>query len=93
MDEHSLATELLHELKMSCKQWFIAFCIMIGVEVATIAGFLWYITLPAEEYSIEQDMDDIEGDGTTQIIGGDNYGESKTKGNIQEESDEDTEQQ
>lgn len=80
----SLATELLHELKASSKRWFIAFCIMVGVEIATIAGFLWYISLPADEYSIEQQADN---DSDNTIIGGD-YNGITTESNLQEESSE-----
>ena len=74
-ENSSLATELLHELKLSAKRWFIAFCVMVFVEVATIAGFLWYISLPVEDYTIEQTADQlgntIDGDGTiTQTTGG-----------------------
>lgn len=68
MEEHiTLATELLHELKASAKRWFIAFCIMIVLEIATIAGFIWYISLPIEEYNYtEQTMDEISGDNVHQ---------------------------
>lgn len=66
--QESLATELLHEVKSQAKRWFIAFCIMVVMEIATIAGFLWYISLPVEEYTIEQSAEQnentIEGDGT-----------------------------
>lgn len=54
----TLATELLKELKNSAKRWFIAFCVMTGLELCTIAGFMWYISLPTEEYSIQQEADD-----------------------------------
>lgn len=55
MEERStLASELLHELKMSARRWFIAFCIMIVLELATIIGFVWYISLPVEDYSLGQ---------------------------------------
>ena len=65
----TLATELLHELKASAKRWFIAFCIMVCLEVATIVGFLWYISLPVEEYTYtEQTMDDISGSNVSQHI-------------------------
>lgn len=57
MQEETLATELLREIKQSAKRWFIAFLVMVGVELVTITGFLWYITLPTEEYSIEQESD------------------------------------
>lgn len=69
MDNESLATELLHEVKMSAKRWFIAFCIMVAVEIATIGGFLWYISLPIEEYTYtEQTMDDIDGNNVSQEV-------------------------
>ena len=68
----TLATELLHELKASAKRWFIAFCIMVCLEVATITGFLWYISLPIEEYTVtEQTMDDISGSNVSQHINDD----------------------
>lgn len=55
MEERTtLATELLHELKLSAKRWFIAFCVMVVLEIATIVGFMWYISLPVEDYSLEQ---------------------------------------
>lgn len=87
MDNETLATELLKELKASAKRWFIAFCIMVGVEVATIAGFLWYISLPVEEATIEQSADDVNDSNITQTIeGGENIGKGETESNIQEES-------
>lgn len=58
MAENSLATELLHEVKSSAKRWFIAFCIMVGLEIATIIGFMWYISLPTSDYSVSQEADD-----------------------------------
>lgn len=70
MEENNLATELLHELKATSKRWFIAFCIMIVLEVATIAGFLWYISLPVEDILIETD----DG-GNANYIGNDLNGE------------------
>jgi len=74
MEEKTLATELLHELKASAKRWFIAFCIMVGLEIATIGGFLWYITLPVEEYTYEQSAEDIQDSDVRQFIGGEDYG-------------------
>lgn len=74
MKEHrvatGLATELLSELKSSAKRWFIAFCIMVVLEVATIAGFMWYISLPVDESTTTQEIDDSQGD-IKQIIGDD----------------------
>ena len=68
-----LATEIMHELKKSSRRWFIAFCVMCIIEIGTICGFLWYVSLPVEESTkIEQDADDVSGDEFKQIIG-DNY--------------------
>lgn len=79
MDEKSLASELLHELKMSCKRWFIAFIIMVGVEIATIVGFLWYISLPVEyeDVQYEQQAENDNNSRSLQVIG-DYYGEDET---------------
>ena len=68
MDEErtTLASEMLSELKRSTKRWFIAFLVMLAVEAATIAGFLWYISLPVDEtVTVEND------DGNANYIGGD----------------------
>lgn len=74
----NFATELLKEIKVSAKRWFVAFCVMTALEVLTIIGFMWYISLPAEEVSTtEQSVDDIDGSEVTQI-GGDYDGESDT---------------
>lgn len=62
----TLATEILAEVKASARRWFIAFIIMVIIEAATIAGFLWYISLPVDEtVSVEND------DGNANYIGGD----------------------
>ena len=69
-----LATEIMHELKNSSKRWFVAFCVMCIIEIGTICGFLWYISLPVEESTnIEQNADDVSGDEFRQIIGDDSY--------------------
>lgn len=73
----SFATELLREVKSSARRWFVAFMIMVILEIATICGFLWYISLPVEETTtdITQDADD---GSSNQIIGGDyNVGETE----------------
>jgi hypothetical protein len=73
----SFATELLREVKTSARRWFVAFMIMVILEIATICGFLWYISLPVEETTtdITQDADD---GSSNQIIGGDyNVGETE----------------
>lgn len=72
MDNETLAAELLQELKASSRRWFIAFCIMVGVELDTIGGFLWYISLPVEEYTEEytQEAEDISNSELQQTMGG-----------------------
>lgn len=66
-----MATELLREVKTSARRWFVAFCIMVMLEVATIIGFMWYISLPVESSSteIEQDAQDVENSDVRQIVG------------------------
>lgn len=82
MEEKTLATELLHELKASAKRWFIAFIIMVVLEVLTIGGFLWYIILPVEEYTYEQSAEDIQDSDVRQFIGGEDYGNSTSESNL-----------
>ena len=66
-DGMTLATEILKELRASARRWFIAFLVMLGIEVATISGFLWYISLPADEtISVENE------DGNAMYIGNKN---------------------
>lgn len=70
MENTTLATELLHELKASARRWFIAFLVMVTLEIITVVGFLWYVTLPIEEYTYEQEIQDVEDSTVRQIIGG-----------------------
>ena len=58
MNENNLATELLHEIQASAKRWFIAFVIMFVLEVLTIFGFMWYLSLPVEVETIEVEADE-----------------------------------
>lgn len=62
----TLATEIFKELKASARRWFIAFLVMCGIELATVGGFLWYISLPVEEV-----VDIQNDDGNANYIGGD----------------------
>ena len=84
MDMDNLATELLHQIKLNAKRWFIAFLVMVGIEVATIAGFMWYISLPIDETSIEQSVEDATDSTITQTIGDNNEG--NTESDSKEES-------
>ena len=58
MENETLAMEILHELKASAKRWFIAFLTVLVLWFATIGVFIWYISLPVEEYTIEQEATD-----------------------------------
>lgn len=78
-DGVTLASEILAELKASAKRWFIAFCIMLILEAVTIAGFLWYISLPVEEALVTQET---SGDANKVVgIGGIEDG-SETNGGV-----------
>ena len=81
----TLASELLHELKATSKRWFIAFCIMVALELATIAGFMWYISLPVDESVVSVKNDS----GNANYVGADMNGvinNGKDNGETQETS-------
>lgn len=78
----TLATEIIRELKAAGKRWFIAFIVALVLWFGTIGLFIWYITLPVDEYTIEQESDN---DSRNLVIGGDYNGE--TEDNSQEKSD------
>lgn len=68
----TLTIEVMHELKKNSRRWFIAFVIMCVVELLTIIGFVWYISLPVDETtSIEQQANDIDNSDFRQIVGDD----------------------
>lgn len=77
MNNDTLATELLHELKASAKRWFIAFCVMVTLEVFTIVGFMWYLSLPTDTETMTQTVEGIDSSDIKQV-GGDYNGESNT---------------
>lgn len=76
----NLATELLSEIKASARRWFIAFCVMIVLEIATIIGFVWYISLPTD--NVEYTTQEADNNSFNNIGGGGTYNGS-TSGNIQ----------
>lgn len=75
--EENLATELLREVKAQSRRWFTAFLISLVLWFATIGLFVWYISLPVEEYEITQDAS--MGERNVQIVGGSNYGETESE--------------
>lgn len=60
MENETLATELLHELKASAKRWFIIAIIELVIICGITGAFLWYISLPVDysEWSVEQESTD-----------------------------------
>ena len=68
MDEEgqTLAIEIFKELKASARRWFYAFVLMLFVDILTIGGFLWYISLPIDEQQVEIENDE----GNANYIGG-----------------------
>ena len=80
MENQTLATELLSELKASNRRWFIAFLIALTFWIATIGAFLWYISIPIDEISVEQSVD---GDANALVGVGDLYG-NETESNSEE---------
>ena len=75
-NKESLATELLHEVKMSAKRWFIIALIELVIIFGMVGMFIWYISLPVEVETIEIESDD----GNANYIGHDgeiNNGENQ----------------
>lgn len=81
MENETLATEMLRELKASNKRWFIAFLVAMSLWFATIGAFIWYLALPIEEVTIEQDT---EGNANY-LIGIGDYN-ANTDSDVQEET-------
>lgn len=86
----TLATELLAEIKASARRWFIAFLVMLCIEIVTIASFIWYISLPIDEVAIENDDGNAVyiGDENTMIGGVHQNGENNTQAQSSEETSE-----
>lgn len=83
----TLATEIFKELKASAKRWFIAFLVMLCLEFATVASFIWYISLPTDESVTSQVAEDVDNDSiVTQHIGGD-YNDGTPDDDTKAESD------
>ena len=55
MENQPLATELIRELRAQSKRWFIIAVVELGIIIAIVFGFIWYLTLPVDEISIEGD--------------------------------------
>lgn len=60
-----LATELMHELKLNAKRWFIIAIVELVIILSMAAGFVWYLSLPIDEVVIENE------DGNANYVGND----------------------
>ena len=78
MENQTLASEMLHELKASNQRWFRAFIIVLVLWFCTIGIFFWYISLPVEDVAISQEVD---GD-TNQIVGIGDLDGRQTEGDL-----------
>lgn len=82
MENQTLATEMLSELKASNRRWFIAFIVVLVLWFATMGVFFWYISLPIDEISVDQYTD---GNANSLVGVGDMYGD-KTESNEETQS-------
>ena len=74
MDNDSLATELVHEVKRTSKRWFIMWIITIALLFATNIAWLYAWCLPVETVTTELSADDdsnaiYSGNGDVKIGG------------------------
>ena len=89
MEQETLATELLKELKASATRWFVAFIVALVMWFITIGIFIWYLSLPTDSIS---DAVTVENeDGNANYIGHDmngelNNGENNSEKNSDNES-------
>ena len=82
---HTLATELLHELKASAKRWFIIAIIELIVILSMAGGFIWYMSLPVEDEVVSVENEDgnanyVGNDMTGAIYNGKSNGKEDTQG-------------
>ena len=64
-ETQTLATELLKELSLTAKRWFIIAVIELVVILSMAGGFVWYLSLPIDEVTIESE------DGNANYVGED----------------------
>lgn len=73
MENETLATEIIKELKAHGKRWFVISVIELGIilvlSILIVMGLLWYFSLPVEEVDIQNESGnanyigrDLEGD-------------------------------
>ena len=75
-----LATELMHELKLNAKRWFIIAIVELVIILSMAGGFIWYLSLPIDEVVIENKDDNanyVGNDLTGAIYNGKNNSEKE----------------
>lgn len=55
MDNQTLATELIRELKAHSRRWFIISLAELGIIIIVVVAFFWYFSLPVDEIDIQAD--------------------------------------
>lgn len=89
MDNTSISKYTLESILLHFTRIIRGLIIIILVEfiaiVSIIFGVFWYVSLPVEEVSDSQTIEDVQNSDVSQIIG-DGYGESEADKDIQEES-------
>ena len=60
-----LATELLKEIQISAKRWFIIAIVELLIILSMAGWFVWYLSLPIDEVVVEND------DGNATYVGND----------------------
>ena len=81
MDNETLATEMIREIRATSKRWFIAFLVTLGLWFATIIGFILYeyYSLPVED-TVTVENDDCNANYIGNDMNGDLYnGEDNTE--------------
>ena len=69
---------ILTHFSLIIKRQLVIILTLIVVIVLIVGGFLWYLTLPVEEYhTITQSVEDVDASTINQTAG-DNYGQSDT---------------
>lgn len=64
---HFVLEGILNHFSTIIKRLIIVLIVVLVLWAATIAGFLWYISLPVEEYDSTVVTQDLDGDLNTMI--------------------------
>jgi len=81
MENQPLATELIKEIRAHSKRWFIIALVELVIIILIVGIFIWYLTLPIDEISIDAEGGnanyigrDLEG----ALYNGEDYTETQT---------------